>query len=147
VHIPSDVFYTFPTHPLPPHLPASHEQNTTIIAAMVRTAITFAIRGHDVYLDGIVGPWFLPVVVAELTATHVEGHYIVLQAPIETTLARTQQRQDGSDNAVVRQMHSAFATLGVYEAHAIDTIDRTPDLVAAEITRRRAAGTLTFQAS
>ena len=60
VHIPSDVFYGFPAHPIPPSRPEAHEQNTTIITAMTHAAATFAARGHDVFLDGIVGPTVRP---------------------------------------------------------------------------------------
>lgn len=59
LHIPADVFYTFPAHPISPILPEAHEQNAAVIVAVSRTAAAFASRGYAVFLDGIIGPWFL----------------------------------------------------------------------------------------
>ncbi len=42
----------------------------------------------------------------------------------------------------VRHMHAAFADLGEFEAHAVDTSARSPDETLAEFARRRAAGEL-----
>lgn len=140
LHIPSDVFYTFPAHPVPPHLPESQAQNTAIIAAMTRMAMTFVAHGYDVFLDGIIGPWFLPVVTAELAGASVPAHYAVLSAPLDVALARVRARRDDSPEPVVAQMHAAFADLGAYARHRIETADRTPADVAAEIIRRIAAG-------
>ena len=64
LHLPADVFFTFPAHAIPPYQPEARDQNRDIMIALARTAATFAGRGYDVFMDGIFGPWFLPVVAA-----------------------------------------------------------------------------------
>src|SRR5215831_1189928 len=83
LHIPADVFYTFPAHPISPYRAASHDQNRDIIIAVARTAATFAARSYDVFLDGIFGPWFLPVLAAELLSSGAAAEYVVLRAPLD----------------------------------------------------------------
>jgi cytidylate kinase len=133
LHIPSDVFYTFPAYPISPYRPASLEQNTAIVTAVTRTAATFAGHGYDVILDGIVGPWFLPVVAAELRSTGIAVHYVVLHAPLEIALGRVQDRIGHEKDDVVRQMHAAFCELGAYARHVVDTGSRDADAVATEL--------------
>ena len=42
-----------------PHLPEPNAQNGVVIEAFLETAKRFVKGGYDVYVDGIVGPWFL----------------------------------------------------------------------------------------
>ena len=56
VHVHGDVFYTFLAHPIPPTQPESRDQNTAVIRASMRVAVTLAEAGYDVFLDGIFGP-------------------------------------------------------------------------------------------
>lgn len=140
LHIPADVFFTFPAHPISPYREAAHEQNTDIMAALARAATTFAARGYDVFLDGIFGPWFLPLVASELRPSGIPVEYVVLYAPLEIALGRVQNRcGDGKDH-IVQQMHTAFTNLGVYASHTIDAADRTPGELAQEFTHRQAEG-------
>jgi hypothetical protein len=67
VHLVSDVFYGFPAAPIDPTHPDSREQNTVIMRALARAARAFAEGGYHVVLDGIFGPWFLPVLQEELS--------------------------------------------------------------------------------
>jgi cytidylate kinase len=140
LHLPSDVFFTFPAHAIPPHQAAAHDQNTDIMIALAHTAATFAARGYDVYMDGIFGPWLLPVVAAEVRRMGVGLEYIVLRASLETALGRVRAREGGGIEDVVRQMHAEFADLGPYAKHAIDTADLTPEAVVVEVLRRRPSG-------
>jgi cytidylate kinase len=140
LHIPSDVFFSFPAHAIPPYLPAAHDQNEDIMTALARTAVGFAERRYDVYVDGIVGPWMLPLVAAELRGAGISLEYVVLRAPLETALARVRARQGDAIDHVVRQMHSAFDDLGSYAKHAVDTERISPEAIVAEIVRRRQSG-------
>ena len=135
LHIPSDVFYTFPAHPISPYRPAALEQNTDIVAVAARTAAAFAGRGYHVILDGIFVPGFLPVMARELQPTGLAVHYVVLRAPLEIALRRVQDRIGHEKDHVVRLMHAAFSDLGLYPAHAVDTGTRDADAVAAELGR------------
>jgi predicted kinase len=133
LHIPSDVFYTFPAHPISPYRPAALEQNTDIIAAVTQTSAAFAGRGYHVILDGIFVPGFLPVMAGELQPTGLAVHYVVLRAPLEIALRRVQDRIGHEKDHVVRLMHAAFSDLGPFAAHAVDTGTRDADAVAAEL--------------
>jgi hypothetical protein len=66
IAIVSDLFYEFPARPIDPTVPASRHQNTVIMRALGRASQTFAEGGYDVALDGVFGPWFLPVLLPEL---------------------------------------------------------------------------------
>jgi predicted kinase len=133
LHIPSDIFYTFPAYPISPYRPAALEQNTAIIAAVTRTSATFASKGYDVILDGIFGPWFLPVIAGELRPTGLAVHYVVLTAPLEIALRRVQAHIGHEKDHVVHLMYAAFSDLGPYAKHAVDTASRDADAVAAEL--------------
>jgi predicted kinase len=140
LHLVTDVFYTFPAHPISPVLPESREQNAAMIAAATRAAAAFASHGYAVFLDGIVGPWFLPVVAAELASTDVRVEYVVLRVSLAEAVRRATTRAQPGPEAVVRRMHAAFEDLGAYAAHVLDTTDLSIDEAAAELARRRAAG-------
>jgi predicted kinase len=133
LHIPSDVFYTFPAHPISPYRPAALAQNTDIIAAVTRTSVAFAGRGYHVILDGIFVPAFLPVMAMELQRPGLAAQYVVLRAPLEIALRRVQDRIGHEKDHVVRLMHAAFSDLGPYAAYAVDTGTRDADAVAAEL--------------
>lgn len=135
VHVRSDVFYGFPAHPVDPTLPASHQQNTTIVRALARTAGAFAEDGHDVVLDGIFGPWFLPVLCPELPGS-LPVSYLVLRASEREALRRVRGREGRGASARVRHMVAAFADLGTWRAHALDTEGRS----AAEVEALARAG-------
>jgi len=71
-HIPGDLFFTFISRLIEPTDPESHDQNTAIVLAMAAAAATLVAGGYDVYLDAVVGPWFLPVVANQLLGLHVK---------------------------------------------------------------------------
>src|SRR6185295_2827791 len=132
LHLLSDVFYTFPAHPISPYEPAADEQNTDIIIALTRTATAFASRGYEVFLDGIVGPWFLPLVTAGLRRAEHSAEYVILQVPLEAALERVRGRQGSGKDHVVRQMHERFSDLGPFARHAIVSGERSVEEIAAE---------------
>ena len=140
LHLPADIFFTFPAHPISPYRAAAHGQNTDIMVALTRTAATFAIRGYDVFLDGIFGPWFLPLIATELQPTGVPLEYVVLRAPLEVTLDRVRTRCGNGKDHIVRQMHSEFEKLGPYSGHTIDAGVRSPAEIAGEFASRLPAG-------
>jgi len=140
LHLLADVFYTFPAHVIAPVLPEAHEQNTAVIVAVTRAAAAFASRGYEVFLDGIVGPWFLPVVAAELQPTGIPVEYVVLQVSLEQAVHRATTRTQPGAEEVVRHVHAAFEKLGEYASHALDTTTLTVEESIAEFTHRRATG-------
>jgi chloramphenicol 3-O-phosphotransferase len=142
LHLPADLFFTFPAPPIPPYRPGAYEQNVAVMEALAAAAGAFAMRGYDVFMEGIFGPWFLPVLARSFIPMGIPIEYVVLQAPLETTLHRVRTREGSGRDHVVRQMHAAFETLGSYAGHAVDTSARTAPEVAAEVERARRAGRL-----
>lgn len=141
LHLPADIFYTFPAYPVSPVLPEAHAQNEAMIAAVIRAAAAFAARDYEVFVDGIVGPWFLPVVAAELASTRIPVEYVVLQVGCDQAVRRATSRlQQPGAEVVVRHMHAEFQNLGEYAAHAFDTTDTSIDEAFAEFARRRSTG-------
>lgn len=123
LHLPSDVFYDFPARLIEPTDPASQQQNETIMKALGRATAAFLEGGYHVFLEGIVGPWFLPTVLAELPVG-TETSYVVLRLPEAEALRRVRQRRDASPSLRVAPMVRAFQDLGAFETHAISTLDR-----------------------
>jgi len=141
LHIPSDIFYTFPVHPIAPNLKEAHPQNEAVIAALLAAARAFASRGSAVILDGIFGPWFLPFIARQLQPETKAVHYVILRAEAETALGRVRSRPGWLEDAVVRQMHAEFENAcGPFVRHTVDAGAEEPPELAEKIARLRAEG-------
>ncbi len=139
LHILSDLFYRFPARPIDPTLPASRHQNTVIMRALGRTASTFAEGGYDVVLDGVFGPWFLPVLLPELGRGWPIS-YVLLQVPEAEAVERVRRRDGPGASAGVRQMVAAFADAAGFDAHRIDTRALPPERLLETVRDGIAAG-------
>ena len=128
-----------------PWLPGSHDQNDTMTRALGAAAARFAAGGYDVVVEGIVGPWFLPTLRSELAGP---VDYVVLRPDEPTALARAvARRHEGAlvDEAPIRKMHAAFADLGPYERHVVDTTHHAVDDTVAAVRAARRAGCLALR--
>jgi predicted kinase len=139
IHLLSDVFYGFPAAPIDPTRPESHHQNTVIVRALARAARAFAEGGYRVFLDGVLGPWFVPVLREELSGGPSVA-YVVLRANEAEAVRRVRERQGPGASAGVRHRVSAFAELGALGAHAVDTTGRSPEEVLTAVGRGLEAG-------
>jgi predicted kinase len=139
LHFLSDVFYRFPASPIHPARAEARHQNTVIMRALARSAQAFADGGYHVVLDGIIGPWFLPVFREELAGA-LQVSYLVLRVSEAEALRRVRERQGSGASATVRQLLSEFAELGSLSAHAVDTEDMSPEQVLAEARSGLRAG-------
>jgi predicted kinase len=139
LHIPSDGFYAFASHPIPPYLAGAHEQNTSVIKAAVRCAASFANDGYEVFLDGVFGAWFLPLIAQVLRPLAVPVELAALDVDLVTALERARSRGHGSET-VVTTMHAAFAAQPLPQRHSILTTGRAPADVVQELERRRKSG-------
>jgi len=137
VHICGDVFYSFLAHPIKPTLPESLEQNTAVIRATVRSASAFAMADYDVFLEGIFGPWFLPVIAKELQNTGHSVAYVILRLDLEEAIRRTLARDRNCDESVIRQMNAAFCNLGEYERYVLPVGSITTVELSEEFHHRR----------
>lgn len=139
LHLQSDTFYTFPAHPIDPTDPRSQAQNTAIMQALGAASGAFARAGYDVYLEGVIGPWFLPTLVDALPP-EAPLAYVVLRAPLDLALARVRERQGEGVSATVEHMHRAFAELGPYAEHALDASHDGPEAIAERYEALAAEG-------
>ena len=130
LHLVSDAFYGFPVTPIDPIRPESQHQNTVIMRALARSARAFAEGGYGVVLDGVIGPWFLPLLREELYGGPTVS-YLILQVPVSEALLRVRGRRGPGASATVRHMASAFAEIGALRSHAIDTTQLSADEVLA----------------
>lgn len=143
LHIPSDVFYGFPAHPVPPYRAGADEQNAAVIRAACRAAASFASDGYRVCLDGVFGPWFLPLIAREFEAVRTQVAYVLLQVDLEEALARVRRRSGPEMDAMVRAMHAAFEQPAPGLAgHRVPTTGRSPEAVMEDIEHRLASGAL-----
>jgi cytidylate kinase len=147
VHVNGDVFYAFLSRPISPIVPASRAQNTTVTIAIARAAAAFASGDYEVFVDGIIGPWFLPTFAHELAVGDAPLHYVVLQAELADAIARAKTRPSPGDERIVRHMHREFEDLGAFERHALDTRGRTLDETCDELVRRWRAGEFLIDAA
>ncbi len=145
IHLDSDRFYDFVPHLISPVRPESRAQNETIAAAVARAAGAFAEGDYEVFVDGVIGPWMVPVWSRALADSSAPLDYVVLRAPLDETLRRSTARAKDVDDEIVRQMHRQLADLGELEHHVVETLGRTPEQTLAEIARRRARGELRLE--
>ena len=130
VHLETDQFYGFVSHPLDPSTPESRAQNETIARSYSAAATAFADDGYQVFIDGVIGPWWL----ALLRDCLGGFDYVLLHASLDATIlrveARRAMRQASASVRVVRAMHPQFEkVLDDHARHVIDTTSHTPSSV------------------
>lgn len=140
VHIESDVFYRFFSRPIAPHLTEAGKQNEAAIASACQAARSLCLRGYSVVLEGVLGPWFLPLVSSELGPEITDRRYIVLRTSIEEARRRVRHRGDGTGGDVVAAMHPQFSSLGDFEHNVVDTTRVSPGDVAEALLAGLSAG-------
>ncbi len=112
-----------------PWLAEAHEQNGTVVDAAAAAMSRYAAGGYAVVAEGILGPWFLPVLAAPLRAAGVPLHYAVLRPPLEVCVDRVRSRAPAGGSitsAPARHMWEQFSDLGPYEAHVVDNEHLSP---------------------
>ncbi|MCB9724397.1 MAG: AAA family ATPase [Spirochaetaceae bacterium] len=136
---PSDLFYSFPAHPVDPTRPESHGQNEAIVAALGATSAAFLRHHYDVFVDGIVGPWFLPRLLEEIPS-RMEVAYVLLTVSEDVALARVRNREGTGRSARVCATRSAFDAAPDYATHEVDTTKASPEDVFHRVAEGLASG-------
>lgn len=123
VHLESDWFYRWIVAGfIPPHEPASKDQNTVVMHAVIDAAATYADGGFDVFWDGVVGPWWIGEIRARFEARGHRLTYVVLRPEKRAALDRVAERDGSSvDNTGAAVMHDQFSDLGSYERFVLPT--------------------------
>ncbi len=135
-----------------PWRPESDRQNRTILRAVTSAAAALAAGGYDVIVDGVIGPWHLPIVSQLLQAQAIDLDYVVLRPDLATCLSRAAARSADpprvpghpplAASGPITHMWKQFSDLGPYEAHVVDTTALDPTATVDRIITRKAAGTL-----
>jgi hypothetical protein len=130
VHVIGDqVFHWIASGYVAPWMPGTGQQNGAVIAAIASAAGRFADAGYEVFVDAIVGPWFL-LRWQEGARIQEALSYVILRPSQETAASRAFAR-GGPDDLVdpepVAKVFEAFNDLGVFEAHVVDTTGQTVD--------------------
>jgi cytidylate kinase len=145
VHIETDAFFRFLAHGVDPSAPESRAQNSVVIRAYLTAALEYSNGGYAVYLDGVVGPWMLPLI----TSIVPDCDYVLLHASLDAALDRTRKRtsQPSARPAVVARMHEQFSnTLKEYRTNVIHTDGKTVEQVVEEYRAGKAAGAYSLRA-
>lgn len=124
VHLAGDqVFHWVVAGYVPPWMPGTSRQNGTVISAIAAAAVQFADGGYDVFVDGIIGPWFLPQWL-QTAGRERPTHFFVLRPSRQIAVMRATCR-GGSGDLVdphpVAAMFDVFEDLGSFEAHVLDS--------------------------
>lgn len=120
---------------IPPWMPDARDQNVTLMRAMAAAAGVCAKGGYDVFVDGIVGPWFFDPWIETAKASDVELHYVVLMPDAATTVSRAIARAAGAmtDPGVTEHMWRQLESCGIEARHRVDSSAHTPDETAKAV--------------
>ncbi|TMK66689.1 MAG: ATP-binding protein [Actinobacteria bacterium] len=121
--------------------------NAVVMRAVADVAARFALGGYTVVVDGIVGPWFVPVFRGTLEPLGITLHYAVLQAAAGVTLSRARNREGLADAEVIAQLHAQFADLGEFTNYAVDTDERDVTTTVEGVSSRLREGSLRLPAA
>jgi RecA/RadA recombinase len=134
VHLAGDqVFHWVVGGYVPPWMPGTSRQNGTVISAIAAAAVQFADGGYDVFVDGIVGPWFLPHWL-QVAGRGRPTHYLILRPSRQIAGMRATVRRapgDLVDPHPVAAMFDVFEDLDCFEAHVLDSSSQD---IAATVT-------------
>jgi cytidylate kinase len=118
-----------------PWLAGSERQNEVVIDATATSAVTYALGGYHVIVEGIIGPWFM-----ERWLSHVPGdvpvHYVVLRPSEDVALQRAIRRSGSADLVDARPvafMHQVFVERGGFGKHILDTSAQTAEESAVDV--------------
>jgi AAA domain len=128
VHVVGDQFFHWiASGYVPPWMPGTGRQNSAVIEAIASASARFADAGYEVFVDAVVGPWFLPH--WQRAAPFPDPlRYVVLRPSLKVAASRAVNRP-GPDDLVdpepVAKVFEAFEELGVFEDHVVDTTGQT----------------------
>lgn len=144
VHMHTDDFYGYIKKGyIEPWKDGSGDQNETVIRAAAACARVYAEGGYEVYVDGVVGPWFIDIW-KETAALDVDVRYVILRPGCEETVRRGLEREARAEfplaEQVFRDMWQMFSKLNDYEKYAVDTEGQTPAETAAALKEQIDSG-------
>jgi predicted kinase len=134
VHLVCDQFFdAIRSGFIAPWLPQSHAQNRAINEAIAAAAAAYARSGYTVFVDGVVGPWFLDIFLEAAQISQVPLAYVVLRLPRETAVTRVRDRDEGPLPDYPPHIFEGFADIGEFESHVLEVGDAGLDTVAHRV--------------
>jgi adenylate kinase family enzyme len=136
VHLRGDEFWRFVARgATPPYLDGSRRQNEVVASALGAAAAAYAQGGYFTVLDAVIGPWLLAPLLQRARLAAIDLAYVVLRPRRDVAMARALGRQVGElrDPAPITRMYDAFADLGPWEGHVVDSSEQTPEETAADV--------------
>jgi len=142
VHLHADDFWRYIRNGrIPPYLPESRRQNEIVVQILADAAVGYARSGYRVFVDGIVGPWFIDVFRKVTADGAVPLHYML--RPDESIAIDRAVSRDApalTDEDPVRKMYTHFSGLGFFEAFVLDNSRQTPDETATRVIEQITVG-------
>ena len=144
VHMHTDDFYSYIKKGyIEPWKEGSGDQNDTVIRAAAASARSYAEGEYEVYVDGVVGPWFIDIW-KETAALGVDVRYVILRPGLDETVRRGLEREARAEfpltEQVFRDMWQMFSNLHEYEKYVINTESQTSEETAAILKEQINAG-------
>jgi hypothetical protein len=133
---------------VPPWHPDADEQNATVVDVVGLAAARFVQGDYLVLVDGVVGPWFLGRFAAAAGRAADRLGYVVLRPGRQVAAERATGRAgtaDPVDPGPVDAMFGAFADLGAFEDHVIDSSCHDAHQTAEAVLEGLWAGTLVWE--
>jgi chloramphenicol 3-O-phosphotransferase len=141
VHLVCDQFFdAIRSGFIAPWLAESHAQNRTINEAIAAAAITYAQGGYAVFVDGVVGPWFLDIFRDSAAVARVPLDYVVLRLARETVVARARDRAEGPLPDYPPHIFEGFADVGQFEPCVLEVGESDLEAVADTVKEGLKAG-------
>ena len=144
VNMHTDVFYSyFKKGYIEPWMYGSADQNETVVGAAAACAEAYARGGFEVYVDGVIGPWFIDLW-KKPVQNGLDVRYVILRPGRAETVRRGLAREARTEFPLTEQvfmdMWDMFAELGDYEAHAVNTGGQTAEETAIYLKESLLAG-------
>jgi predicted kinase len=129
-----------------PGLPEANTQNSAVMEAVASAAAAYSAAEYPVFVDAIVGPWFLEPFRRVAADCGARLDYVILRPSLDVAMARAGERNagvvDARFEAGIRRMWTAFADLTNVESHAVDTSALTVEETVRVISERLAGDQL-----
>lgn len=140
VHIHSDDFYQYIRKGyLSPWMDGAGDQNQTMIESVAASAKRFSEGGYEVFVDGVIGPWFIEPWM-NIAREGVDVRYIVLRPSEQTTVSRAADREQRPyfplTADIVKGVWQSLTNLGEYEPNVVDTTGLTIEESVVLIQKR-----------
>jgi len=131
VHLVCDQFFdAIRSGFIAPWLPESNTQNRTVNQAIAAAAARYAVGGYTVFVDGIVGPWFLDLFRDAAREAGVSLDYVVLRPTRETAVARARDRMEAPLPDYPPHIFEGFADVGEFERCVLELGGASLDVLA-----------------